>query len=486
MSKEEVQKNQNIYQQQQELSKEEKMKKITMLLDKLESSISKLEKKQPKDVESIILKTNEYWEKNYKILMDLKNKSKEINSQSLLKLTDIVIKCLCFQQDLLTLCCSFQKPDERGMNVIFSRFKNLIKPISQLISSDTSITLQANCVENGLNVLCWLFNDYECDIIAKTYYESIDILLNQIMIKKNKSEIEWFNIFKNLLGGVVVFVEQNNKNGLNWLHRGNNEISELILELGSTYRNNFVIHNQKDDNKLKLELEKLNENRNKIRIAVESGEIQKKLKPVKRIENTVIKEEQEKENSENQKEKMKFSSSTFFHPGVRKNFAPKDKKENYEENKNSIIYENYIDLNKTIEPEKLQIGTFLKIVNCANCSFNITKRINKILLLNCENCHISCCELISDIEMINCSKIRTICGGAINLAIVYRSKDIIFFLNSISKNMRVRRSFSSHIMLKITKEQNEEYRETVDILLPEQFMFKINDEKKLEINYIGF
>ena len=143
-------------------------------------------------------------------------------------------------------------------------------------------------------------------------------------------------------------------------------------------------------------------------------------------------------------------------------------------------------LNKVIEEEKLQIGTFLKIVNCNNCTFNITKRINKILLLNCENCNVSCGELISDIEMINCSKIKMICGGEVKLAIVYRSKDIVFFLNSISKNIKIRRSFSSHIMLKINKEQNEEYKESVDILLPEQFVFKINDEKKLEINYIGF
>ena len=41
-------------------------------------------------------------------------------------------------------------------------------------------------------------------------------------------------------------------------------------------------------------------------------------------------------------------------------------------------------------------------------------------------------------------------------------------------------------MIKINKEQNEEFKEMVDILLPEQFMFKINDDKKLEINYISF
>ena len=472
---------------EQELSKEEKIKKINLLLDKLESSISKLEKKQPKNLENIISKTNEYWENTYKILVELKNKSKEINSPSLTELTDIVIQCLCFQQDLLTLCCSFQKPDERGMNVIFSRFKIIIKPISKLALSNPSIELQASCVENGLNVLCWLFNEYECDIIAKTYYESIDIPLNQIMINKNEGEIEWFKIFKKLLKNVVIFVEQENKDGLCWISKGNNEINELILELGSTYRNYFFPENQKSEDELKLELEKLYENKNKIRLAVESGEIKKKLKPiVKKVEDNEIKEDDEEETNNEKKEKINFSSSTFFHPGVRKSFAPKDLKENYEENKNIIIFENYIDLNKIIENEKLQIGTFLKIVNCVNCTFTVPKRINKILILNCENCNISCNELISDIEMINCSKIRVTCTGQVDLAIVYRSKDIVFFLNSFSKNLRVRRSFSSNIMLKINKDPNEEYKESVDILLPEQFVFKINEDKKLEINYIAY
>ena len=470
---------------EKEISKEEKLKKINLLLDKLESSISKLEKKQPKNLENIISKANEYWENTNKILIELKNKSKEINSPSLIELTDIVIQCLCFQQDLLTLCCSFQKPDERGMNVIFSRFKILMKPISKY-TSDPLTELQALCVENGLNVLCWLFNDFECDIIAKTYFESIDIPLNQIMVKTNKDEIEWFKIFKNLLKNVVNYVEQEYKNGLYWMIRGNNEINELILELGSTYRNNFYTENYKNENELKLEMEKLYENKNKIRLAVESGEIKKKLKPIVKKEENISEIKEEEENNNNEKEKINFSSSTFFHPGVRKSFSPKELKENYEENKNIMIFENYIDLNKIIENEKLEIGTFLKIVNCVNCTFTITKRINKILILNCENCNLFCGELISDIEMINCSKIRVTCSGAVNLAIVYRSKDIVFFLNSISKNLRVRRSFSSNIMLKINKDPNEEYKESVDILLPEQFVFKINEEKKLEINYIAY
>ena len=84
------------------------------------------------------------------------------------------------------------------------------------------------------------------------------------------------------------------------------------------------------------------------------------------------------------------------------------------------------------------------------------------------------------------NKINTICKGHINLAIVYRSKDIFFFLNNISRSLRVRRSFSSHIMLKINKESNEDFKEWEDFLLPEQFVFQINKDKKLDIKYIGY
>ena len=470
-------------------SKEEKMKKLNFLLDKLEKSISKLEKsKNPSNNDNFLLKSKELWESIYQLLTALKEKSLSLNSPLLKTLTDIILQCLCFQQDLLTLCCSFQKPDERGMNIIFSRFKILIKPLAALASSGPEIELRINCIENGINVLCWLFNEYECDIISKTYFESIDFPLNQIMKRKNKGEIEWFYLFKEILENIVNFVENNGKNGLNWLKSGNNEINELILELGSTYRNNFSPNGIKEEKELELEMEKINnENRDKIRVAVESGEMKKKLKPIKIEENNINKKEEEKSNLEinEQKEKKKFSTSTYFHPGARSSLA-KDKTEFYEENKNFIIFENYVGLNKEIEVEKLHSGIFLEIVNCTNCTFNINKKINKIMILNCENCYFFCEELISGIEMINCTKIRTTCKSHVNLAIVYRSKDIFFFLNDKSKKMRIRRSFSSHIMLKINKDQNEEFKEWEDFLLPEQFVFQINKDNKLDIKYIGF
>ena len=466
--------------------KDEKIKRINYLLDKLESSIVKLEKSNnPKSSEYFSSKVEELWKLIYPLLMELKEKSKEMNSPLFARLTDIILQCICFQHDLLTLCCSFQKPDERGMNILFSRFKILIKPLTNLLLSEEEIEIRANCIENGINALSWLFNEYDCDIIAKTYYESIDFPLNKIMKRKNQEEIGWFNIFKNILKNVVSFVECNGKDGLNWLTSGNNEINELILELGSTYRNNFAPNGIKDKKELELEMEKItNEIRDKIRFAVESGETKKKLKPIKieEINNNINQKEEEKILNSNQKEKEKFSTSTYFHPGAKSSLA-KNKKEYYEENKNLIICENYTGLNKVFEAEKLHSGLFLEITNCANCTFNISKKINKIMILNCENCYFFCNELISDLEIINCTKIKTTFKGHINLAIIYRSKDIFFFLNKINRNLRVRRSFSSHIMLKIEKESNDDYKEFEDFLLPEQFVFQIKD-KKLDIKYI--
>ena len=473
-------------------SKEEKIQKVNYLLDKLETSISKLEKSNcPKNVEQFQSKAKEFWESIYPLLIGLKEKSLEINSPLLITITSIVLQCICFQQDLLTLCSSFQKPDERGMNIIFSRFKILIKPLTNLSSSGPEIELRINCIENGINVLCWLFNDFECHIISKTYYESIDFPLNQIMKRKNKGEIDWFLIFKDILENVVIFVENNCKNGLYWLTSGNNEINELILELGSNYRNNFLPNGIKEEKELELEMEKINnENRDKIREAVESGETKKKLKPIKIAENIYIDTKKKEDDgnliiNSNQNEKKKFSTSTYFHPGAKSSLA-KDKTEFFSENKNFLIFENYTGLNKVIEAEKLHSGIFLEIVNCVNCTFNISKKINKIMILNCENCYIFCDELISDLEMINCTKIRSTLNAKVNLAIIYRSKDIFFFLNNISKSLRVRRSFSSHIMLKINKESNEDFKEWEDFLLPEQFVFQINKDKKLDIKYIGY
>ena len=467
--------------------KNEKIQRINYLLDKLDSSILKLENSNnPKSAEYFSSKSKELWKLIYPLLIEMKEKSKEMNSPLFVRLTEIILQCICFQHDLLALCCSFQKPDERGMNIIFSRFKVLIKPLTNLLLSGQEIESIINCIENGINVLCWLFNDYECDIISKTYFESINFPLNEIMKRKNKEEIEWFKIFKNILKDVITFVENNCKNGLNWLNNGNNEINELILELGSTYRNNFSPNGIKEEKELELEMEKINnEIRDKIRFAVESGETKKKLKPIKIEEINNIGNQKDEENIlTNQKEKQKFSTSTYFHPGAKSSLA-KNKKEYYEENKNLLIFENYTGLNNVIEEEKLHSGLFLELVNCANCTFNISKKINKIMILNCENCYIFCPELISDLEMINCTKIRITIKGHVNLAIVYRSKDIFFFLNKISRNLKVRRSFSSQIMLKIDKESDEDYKEWEDFLLPEQFVFQIKD-KKLDIKYIGY
>ena len=107
---------------EEEESKDEKIKKVTFLLDKLEISLSKLEKSNhTKNVEHFLLKSKEFWESINPLLIGLKEKSLEMNSPLLKTITDIVLQCLCFQQDLLTSCTSFQKPDERGMNIIFSR-----------------------------------------------------------------------------------------------------------------------------------------------------------------------------------------------------------------------------------------------------------------------------------------------------------------------------------------------------------------------------
>ena len=47
-------------------------------------------------------------------------------------------------------------------------------------------------------------------------------------------------------------------------------------------------------------------------------------------------------------------------------------------------------------------------------------------------------------------------------------------------------NLKNHIMLKINKDQNEEFKEWEDFLLPEQFVFQINKDNKLDIKYIGF
>jgi hypothetical protein len=170
--------------------------------------------------------------------------------------------------------------------------------------------------------------------------------------------------------------------------------------------------------------------------------------------------------------------------GIRKKVLSMGERNYYEERDNVILYQNFDGIVKNIKSEYVGENTILKIINCLNCSFKVSKTINRIIILNCQNCKVICDELFANIEMVNNTQIIMQCDGDAKMANVEGSKDIMFILSKESKYIPIHYRNSTLIRVKAIKEEgnNKDYDEYI---LPEQFEFGINDDDKLEYKAIS-
>ncbi len=157
----------------------------------------------------------------------------------------------------------------------------------------------------------------------------------------------------------------------------------------------------------------------------------------------------------------------------------RNKKETYKEDDNLIIFENFEGINKTLEESKLTIEKILVIQNCIESNFIISKKINRIYIINSEDIKLTCEDLLVNIELINVIKLKIQCKGLVNMINVDSCKDVLLYLYPPSAHIPISVSNSSDIRLRVNKDGNDT-REFIDYFIPESFVFKINDDMKLE------
>ena len=157
----------------------------------------------------------------------------------------------------------------------------------------------------------------------------------------------------------------------------------------------------------------------------------------------------------------------------------RNKKETYKEDDNLIIFENFEGINKTLEESKLTIEKILVIQNCIESNFIISKKINRIYIINSEDIKLTCEDLLVNIELINVIKLKIQCKGLVNMINVDSCKDVLLYLYPPSAHIPISVSNSSDIRLRVNKDGNDT-REFNDYFIPESFVFKINDDMKLE------
>ena len=172
--------------------------------------------------------------------------------------------------------------------------------------------------------------------------------------------------------------------------------------------------------------------------------------------------------------------------GIRKKLLSMGKKDHYEERDNIILFENFDGLIENIKPDILGDDTFVRITNCLNCTFKISKNINRIVILNCQNCKIICEILFSNIEIVNNTQIIIQCNGRVHMANLEGCKDVTFILSRESRNISIYSHHSTLIRVKSLKEEDVDgkRKDYDEYIIPEQFEFGVNDSMKLEYNVV--
>jgi hypothetical protein len=217
-----------------------------------------------------------------------------------------------------------------------------------------------------------------------------------------------------------------------------------------------------------------------------SGNLINKLKPLnqlKKDENSDQNQIHIRSNSCSTIESTDFSSENKTYilnkHLLSRRLLVRNKKESYREDDNLMIFENFEGINKTLEESKLTIEKILVIQNCIESTFIIPKKINRIYIINSEDIKLTCEDLLVDIELINVTKLKIQCKGLVNMINVDSCKDVLLYLYPPSAHIPISVSNSSDIRLRVNKDGNDT-REFNDYFIPESFVFKINDDMKLE------
>ena len=499
---------------------------------------------------------NNFWNNSQNLLQELKEKSAETNNVHFEELTEIFIESICFQQDILLHSFSFKKPGNEDMRKLLSILQGQIKKIEKILILEPSLSLLIELVQKGMNTLSWMFDTFKCDLIVNNSLVIVNELSNKIILMGNQVYTDWVNIFLKLIYEIVKFVNNNYKNGLIWSAQGNNNIFELVLEIGNTYKKYFKNDSRIIQYDLSFNQIQENDKRNKMFEELKNDIKKKELNQKKQLDNNKdienksakdmnlnntnknennnlnntnlnnnnenimsiydkfmeLKEENKefvgrtmKSNSISNKgcvslscrnsvkdtgsgsySYLEDSSKSGFKIGIRKRLLSMGKRDHYEERDNIILFENFDGLIKNVKPDILGDDTFVRITNCLNCTFKISKNINRIVILNCQNCKIICEKLFSNIEIVNNTQIIIQCNGRVHMANLEGSKDVMFILSQESRNISIYSHHSTLIRVKTLKEENDDgkRKDYDEYIFPEQFEFGVNDDMKLEFNVV--
>jgi len=226
-----------------------------------------------------------FWNYSLNLLQELKEKSAEADNVHFEELTEIFIESICFQQDILLHSFSFKKPGNEDMRKLLSILQGQIKKIEKILILEPSLSLLIELVQKGMNTLSWMFDTFKCDLIVNNSLVIVNELSNKIILMGNQVYTDWVNIFLKLIYEIVKFVNNNYKNGLIWSAQGNNNIFELVLEIGNTYKKYFKNDSRIIQYDLSFNQIQENDKRNKMFEELKNDIKKKELNQKKQLDN---------------------------------------------------------------------------------------------------------------------------------------------------------------------------------------------------------
>jgi len=499
---------------------------LIKIVERLEIAVSKLEGKSVQsnsqasatqiNVGSALLTTEkimaytDFWNKTLKILLELKATATETAAPEIEQITEAVIEVICAQQDVLVAVESFKKPVNNDLKTLQKKIYTYVAKIDEIGKTKRDFSLHADAVKNGLDALNWLYSDNSCDTITQTFLESIDFAGNKIFMKKIPVQTKWVKLFKSIINELDLFVKANYKCGLVWSSKGDADVSNLILTIGNTYRKNFKIQQAQEEaiptaavkedkaqnttntvipatNSVNTKAvikpaEKKVDSNLQIQDMITSGAIRSSLKPIN-------KPEEKKEAPKVEavpvvvpvvtEVEIKDEKKPLVTKGRRQTIWKKGKKEVYEQSQQQFVYENLEGEIRELDPEQLSIKTSIHISNCFKSTFKISKKVKKIILNNCEEVNIICHSLITLFEVINSVKVKVQVEGTINCFSIDGSSEVVLQLSSNCAESQFVTSNSNLVKVRMAKE--EDPTEFTENIIPEQLVFSINKNKKLDV-----
>ena len=500
---------------------------LLKIVERLENAVSKLEGKTVQsnaqaaasqvNVGTALLTTEkimaytDFWNKTLKLLLELKAAATETAAPEIEQITEAVLEVICAQQDVLVAVESFKKPVNNDLKTLQKKIYSYVAKIEEIGRAKRDFSLHTDAVKNGLDALNWLYSDNSCDMITQTFLESIDFAGNKIFMKKIPTQTKWVKLFKSIINELDLFVKANYKSGLVWSSKGDGDVSNLILTIGNTYRKNFKIQQQAQEEAIPTETvqvdktpiitttvipatnsantkavtkpaEKKADSSLQIQDMITSGAIRNSLKPINKPE-----EKKEAPKVEPvpvvvpvvSAVETKDEKKPLVTKGRRQTIWKKGKKEVFEESKQQFVYENLEGEIRELDPEQLSMKTSIHISNCFKSTFKISKKVKKIILNNCEEVNIICHSLITLFEVINSVKVKVQVEGTINCFSIDGSTDVVLQLSSNCAEAQFVTSNSNLLKVRLAKE--EDPTEFTENIIPEQLVFSINKDKKLDV-----